>query len=354
MELHLNTYGSFLKKKDDMFELNVEEKKVKLSPDKISSIVISNAATISTDAIQLAMDHNIDIVFMDKYGDPYGRVWFPKIGSTVMIRRRQLEMLTDDLGLAFIRQRIALKIMNQYRFLKLLLSKRDRVAESYSLILQQIRESAVKIISASGTLEELIPSFMGWEGSASKLYFRVLSELIPSEFAFEGRSSRPARDPFNAMLNYGYGMLYSKVERALIIAGLDPYIGLMHADNYNKKSFVFDFIEPYRHFIDEPVFYIFSRRKYQAEFTQPIHKGVLLTTPGKKFLAPILLEHFDEISRYSNKNRKRIDQIQTDAHAFANYMIGRRIDYLEASVNTKLNNFLNLEQEISDLEDSPC
>jgi CRISPR-associated protein Cas1 len=73
MELHLNTYGSFIRKKDDLFEILVEDKKVKLSPEKVTSIIISNAVTITTDAIQLAMDYNIDIVFLDKYGNPYGR-----------------------------------------------------------------------------------------------------------------------------------------------------------------------------------------------------------------------------------------------------------------------------------------
>ena len=85
MELHLNTYGSFIRKKDDLFEILVEDKKVRLSPEKVTSIIISNAVTITTDAIQLAMDYNIDIVFLDKYGNPYGRIWFPKIGRLVLI-----------------------------------------------------------------------------------------------------------------------------------------------------------------------------------------------------------------------------------------------------------------------------
>jgi hypothetical protein len=37
------------------------------------------------------------------------------------------------------------------------------------------------------------------------------------------------------MLNYGHGVLYSMVEKACIIAGLDPYIGVLHTDNYNNK-----------------------------------------------------------------------------------------------------------------------
>ncbi len=341
MELHLNTYGSFIKKKDDMFEISVDEKKTKLSPEKISSIVISSAVSITSDAIQLAMDYNIDIVFLDKYGDPYGRVWYPKIGSTVLIRRRQLEMLSDATGLQFIKERISIKIMHQYRFLKRLISKRDCDASIFQTRLTRMQEAANCIMQAEGNLELLANSFMGWEGGASKNYFGILAELIPEAYPFEGRSSRPAKDAFNAMLNYGYGMLYSKVERALIIAGLDPYLGLLHSDNYNKKSFVFDFIEPYRVLVDEPVFYLFSRHKFVDDFIQPVHKGVLLTTAGKKFLAPALLEHFEGIIRYHNKNRKRIDMIQTDAHAFANYLISKREAYLESSQSVKLTNFLN-------------
>jgi CRISPR-associated protein Cas1 len=42
------------------------------------------------------------------------------------------------------------------------------------------------------------------------------------------------------MLNYSYGVLYSLVEKACILAGLDPFVGFLHTDNYNKKSLVFD------------------------------------------------------------------------------------------------------------------
>ena len=88
MQLFLNTYGTYLQKKDGMFQVKIDEVKRVISPKKISSIVISNSATVSTDAIQLALDNNIDIVFLDNFGNPLGRVWFPRLGSTTFIRRR--------------------------------------------------------------------------------------------------------------------------------------------------------------------------------------------------------------------------------------------------------------------------
>ena len=80
----------------------------------------------------------------------------------------------------------------------------------------------------------------------TKKYFEALSSILPEKYKFKSRSRNPAKDEFNAMLNYGYGVLYSMVEKACIIAGLDPYIGFLHTDNYNKKSLVFDVIELFR------------------------------------------------------------------------------------------------------------
>ncbi len=51
------------------------------------------------------------------------------------------------------------------------------------------------------------------------------------------------------------------VERACILAGLDPYIGIMHVDNYNRQAFVFDLIEMYRIYIDRIVFKLFSTKR---------------------------------------------------------------------------------------------
>lgn len=324
MELYLNTYGTYLHKKNDMFEIRINDEKKRISPKRISSIIISNAAQLTTDAVQLALEHNIDILFLDKFGDPYGRIWFPKLGSTTFIRRKLLEIYEHDEGLVFVKHWINRKTSAQIDFVKLLLSKRPEICENYTKKLEKMKTVQQQLIEMQGSLKEKANSIMGNEGMISKLYFSILSDLIPDKFPFKGRSSRPAKDPFNAFLNYGYGVLYGKVERALIIAGLDPYIGLLHTDNYNKKSLVFDFIEPYRTLVDKTVFYLFSRRKVQKEHFDEVKNGITLNEVGKKFFIPELIQNFDIVIRYGNKNMKQIAQIQADAHAFANFLIGKR------------------------------
>jgi len=323
MELYLNTYGTYLHKRGSMFEVKIGEEKKSISAARVSSIVISNAAQITTDAIQLALEYNIDILFLDQYGDPYGRIWFPRMGSSTFIRRRLLEIYANDTGLDYVKQWVGQKLVNQAEFLEELLEKRPGVKDSLSDEIAKIGLLHNQLQKVRGSLKDNMGRIMGLEGNSAKVYFTILSLLLPEKYRYLGRSSRPAKDVFNACLNYGYGILYGKVERALVIAGLDPYIGLLHTDNYNKKSLVYDFIEPYRILIEKPLFYLFSRRKINESHYDEIKQGVTLNDEGKKILVPQLMEYFDKIERHGNKNMKIISRIQADAHKFANNLIGK-------------------------------
>ncbi len=327
MQLFLKSYGTYLHKVGELFEVKIDERKQRISPKRISSIIVANAAQITTDAIQLAMEYNIDIVFVDQHGDPYGRIWYPKLGSTTYIRRKLLEIYNQDEGLEAVKIWIGRKTQNQISFLRQLVKKRSQSTTGVDKAIEDMTNQMKKLPTISGKIEDRRFNVLGTEGNASRLYFKAISQLLPRKYKFLGRSYRPARDQFNAVLNYGYGILYSKVEKALIIAGLDPYIGILHTDNYNKKSLVFDMIEPFRILVERPIFYMFSRRKIKDDHFKVEEQGYQLNDEGKLFVVPIILEEFDEIVRYRNRNLKQIDTIQADAHAFANYLIGKRKDF---------------------------
>src|SRR3972149_3282120 len=94
----------------------------------------------------------------------------------------------------------------------------------------------------------------------------------------------PAKDEFNAMLNYAYGVLYSQVERACILAGLDPFVGFLHTDNYNKKSLVFDLIEPFRILGERTVVFLFTGRRVRKDMFEKVPGGMSLNAEGKALL----------------------------------------------------------------------
>ncbi len=325
MELIINTFGSYLQKKDDCFKIKTDEKTSMISCKKVSSILISTSAYITTDAVKLAVDNNIDIVFLDEYGDPYGRIWHPKLGSTTLIRRRQLEIAATQDGIDLAVSWIKTKLTNQIDLLKRLRKKRpQKSAEITSYInkIISIREGFDKL---KGSLEDIRGSIRGIEGSAGRIYFASLNYLLPDRFKFHGRSRNPAKDEFNALLNYSYGVLYSRVEKACIIAGLDPYVGFIHTDHYNKTSLVFDLIENYRIWAEENVVNLFSSRKIKKELFDSIPNGITLNKEGKAVLMTSFNAFLDESVRYRNRNIKRENIIQFDCHQIANDLIGVKV-----------------------------
>ena len=87
MQIVINTRGTRLHKDGERFLIQAGEKKLSLSAQKIQSIVLATAATITTDTIGLAVANNIDIIFLDKFGDPISlRIWPRRLGSTAAIR----------------------------------------------------------------------------------------------------------------------------------------------------------------------------------------------------------------------------------------------------------------------------
>ena len=72
MELVVNTYGSYLQRNGECFKIKRDDESFEVSVKKVSSILITTGAYLTTDAIKLAMDHNIDVIFLDKFCDPYG------------------------------------------------------------------------------------------------------------------------------------------------------------------------------------------------------------------------------------------------------------------------------------------
>jgi CRISPR/Cas system-associated endonuclease Cas1 len=112
MLLVINTYGAYLRKSGNCFLVKREDKSFEVAVNKVNSILITTAAYITTDAIKLAVDNNIDIVFLDAHGDPYGRGLASQAGqhhsdpkaATGDLRQFRRTELSERVGTQEIRQ----------------------------------------------------------------------------------------------------------------------------------------------------------------------------------------------------------------------------------------------------------
>jgi len=329
MQLHLNTYGTYLHIKDQLFEIKIkkdgEVTKHQIAAQKVKSIWIGDGIALSSEAVKLAVKNNIDIVFLEYNGMPIARVWHTKLGSTTLIRKKQLEASLSKLSLTYTKEWLGQKMENQINFIKNLKKHRPQHADYLDDKISRMSKMLLEVQQAEAkNVDEIAEQLRGWEGTTGRLYFATLSYVLPKSYQFSGRSFRPAQDPFNAFLNYAYGVLYSKVEKALILAGLDPFVGFLHRDDYNYKSMVYDFIEPFRMYADKVVFQLFSAKKINQSHSDIITNGVTLNKSGKQLLIEAFNEHVEgQKIRYKGRNQSRANIIQFEAHQFANQLIGK-------------------------------
>ncbi len=332
MQLILNTYGLSIRRRGELFAVRAGEKTVEVAAAKVDSILVTTGIFLSSDVVQLAVENNIDMVFLDEYGRPYGRFWLARMGSTAAIRRGQIEYSSNRDGLEVVRGWVRKKIENQKVFLGELARRRPGQRAEFDATVARLEVQLARIEEIEGgTADEFRQRLLGAEGAAAAAYWKRLASLPPERFRFGGRSQHPARDPFNAMLNYGYGVLYSLVDRACIVAGLDPFIGILHTDNYNKRSLVYDLIEPFRVWIDRVVLKLFTGRRCKPAMFTESADGIVLNKSAKELLLPALREYLDARILYptrigakrSTRQVRRRDAIQAEAHALANRILGK-------------------------------
>jgi CRISPR-associated protein Cas1 len=322
MQLYLDSYGSFLGLKDNSFWLKTKSQEGKLLPlRKLKAIMASKGVTISTDAILLALKENIPIIFIDALGRSEGYIWTGQFGSISSIRKKQALFSNHQEGMRWIASILQERLLQQiahlenYQFV-------DK-AKSIKALNKQLQKWERLRWKKRENLEQLAASFRGMEGTASRIYFQAIAQIIPAFWDFKKRVKRPAYDPFNAMLNYLYGMLYPMVEISLIKAGLDPYMGVLHIDRHKRPTLVFDCIEIYRHWAEQVAVELALMPQMQLHeyFGEPSPiEGVRLLPAGKSLLIPQMLNFLEQKAAYKGQLRKRTTHIDLDMQYLASHI----------------------------------
>lgn len=125
MELVLNTFGVSLNRDNEGFVITSANGRQRVPAVGITSIQISKGAQITSDAVMLAVEKEIEVIFMNRAGTPIGRIWSPKYGSISTIRKGQLNFTYTRDSVDWIKGVISKKIENQQAMLLLLRTKSD-------------------------------------------------------------------------------------------------------------------------------------------------------------------------------------------------------------------------------------
>ncbi len=147
-------------------------------------------------------------------------------------------------------------------------------------------------------------SLRGLEGIAAKEYFsalpRLLSSRVEPRLIPNGRSKHPPEDRFNALLSFGYGMLFALVHRTLLGVGLEPALGFFHQPRSSAPPLVLDLVELFRvPLVDMPVVGSVNRNQWSPDEDFTVAgRQIWLSDDGRKKAIGLFEERLNEEYRH--------------------------------------------------------
>ena len=275
------------------------------------SVTVHGYAQISAQALHLCADQGVGVHWITGSGRYAGSFWGADGG--VQRRLRQHEALREPgFRLSLARRLVEAKVESQLRFLRRA-TRGSPHSEAIETASDRIRGALAQLPRA-----EAPETLLGLEGLGAAAYFGVLHELVADgvdpAMRPDGRSRRPPRDPFNALLSFGYGLLMREVVQALRAVGLDGAIGLYHQPRSAAPPLALDLMELFRvSCVDVPVMAAVNRRTFEPneDFTRG-GAQVWCSDTGRKKLITVIERRLDEetqhpVLQYSLSFRRHIE-----------------------------------------------
>jgi len=291
-------------------------------------VIIGHTGTVSLDALHWL--HDIGAAFVQL--DEDGRIIVascPASRDDARLRRAQALASTNGVGITIARDLLRDKLAGQMGALATIPDTRDAIAH--------IAQAGEQLETAH-TPERLVLV----EADAAQAYWQAWKPVpmrfnrkdcarVPEHWQTFGarksplsNSARNAVTPANALLNYLYAMLETEARLAAITLGLDPAMGILHADQHGRDSLACDLMEVVRPAVDAFVFTMLHTHTFRAADFFETRQGVCRVLPAlakqlaetaprwAKVMAPIA-EHVAQalIADRSKSNVKRVRRVPT-------------------------------------------
>jgi len=314
--LYISEQGCYVSLKQESIIIKQQDKILaEVQIPLIEQILIFGKSQLTTEVIRTCLDRDIPIAYLSRMGYCYGRMLPISRGYRQLVRyQHQL----SNLELLLVAQQIiTAKLINS----RVILMRQQRRIQSDTLkfAIENIGYLLGKIPHT-----EAVDKLMGFEGLGAAQYFAAFSECITNpEFVFMGRSRRPPGNPVNAMLSFGYQVLWNHLLSAIELQGLDPYYGCLHQGSDRHAALASDLIEEFRApIVDSLVLYLINRRSIDAGADFFYRNGgcYLNDTGRKKYLQAFLIRMQEETATDNGSKQPRWDLLTRQIRAYKQFV----------------------------------
>lgn len=240
-------------------------------------VVIGSAGSVSLEALRWLADLGIGFLHLDRDGRLLTHSAEQGVDDARLRRAQALAVVTPS-GIAVARYLLGEKLNGQRDIARMLPGSPE--------LDTAIADAAARLEPAS-TIDELVYA----ERDAALAYWRAWRPVevrfrltdarrVPPHWLRFGQrvspltgSPRLAVNPANALLNYLYAIVEAETRIACRAVGLDPGLGIVHADYRARDSLALDLMEPIRPHVDRYVLELLRDRAFRASAFHETRKG---------------------------------------------------------------------------------
>jgi CRISPR-associated protein Cas1 len=290
-----------------------------LSEKEIAEVRLKSRNYVSTGALTALGVLRIPTVILTRHGNPAVTLRSLSDDSHVETRICQYEALKNGKGVEVAKQFLLAKIKGENELLR----KYGLHTIDFPYFSQAVKELGGE------NMKVLRNKLMGYEGRCSAQYFLQFYLLFSESIRPKKRKTHGAHEGLNNILNLAYNALHWKVQEALWRAKLEPYLGFLHAIESDMPSLIWDFVEIYRHVVDDFVLRYARTVKLSEKNFVLIHVGrgkkrEYLEYKDATEFTDRLNRHFESkvaIARVTGGKRQEIETlIREEATLFAMYL----------------------------------
>jgi CRISP-associated protein Cas1 len=243
----------------------------------VSQINIFGNAQVSTQALTRCFDSETPVCWFS-YAGRFRGIAHGLPSKHVELRRAQVVAAAQG-GHEIARAVVAGKIHNSR-----VLLRRNAQPKPERPIAQ------LKELIATASATSSVPSLLGVEGTAARIYFEQFSSMLKppralpaGTFDFEGRNRRPPKDAVNCLLSFAYSLLVKEITVTLVAVGFDPYLGFYHRPRFGRPALALDLAEEFRSVLaDSTVITTINNGELGAGDFVIRAGGVALTADGRR------------------------------------------------------------------------
>jgi CRISPR-associated protein Cas1 len=287
----------------------------------LEQILVFGKSQLTTQLIRACLWREIPIAYLSRMGYCYGRVLPISRGYRQLARYQQL--LEFPYRLLTARAIVQAKLKNS----RVLLQRQQR-RQGTEAIAHAIRQ--LDHLADQATEAMTIDRLMGLEGSGAASYFQALGDCISNaDFVFMNRSRRPPGNPVNAMLSFGYQVLWNHLLSLVEIQGLDPYHGCLHTGHDQHAALVSDLVEEFRApIVDSLMLYLVNREIMEARQDFDFRDGgCFLNDLGRRKFLRAFVQRMEEHVQTENGNQPRWDTLNHQVKLYKQFVYNPSTPY---------------------------